>query len=143
MAHISLLIVIQYSSRKTWVPVRLTILGGGPLYWLAVVRTFQFLGDQFQGEYLLIYIDVRPADVHRHLWIQLLTSEAVAHDRIQVLSGVPAIPTWLLPPSVGAATLVVVIAPPPAPAQVHVHVHIRLLLGLALSLRVPLPLAAA
>ena len=136
MEQISLIVILQdiFTSVTS---LRLTISGGGPLYWLAVVRAFQFLGDQFEGEYLLIYLDVRSADVHRHLWIQLLTREAVAHDRIQVLAGVSAIPTLLLHSSVtAAAALVVVIASPPDTFQ--------LLLGLALSLRVPpLPSTAA
>ena len=101
---------------------------------MAVVGTFQFLGYQFKGEYLLIYIDVRPVDVHGHLWIQLLTSEAVANDRMRVLAGVSAIPTLLLHPSVAAAFVVVIASPLGT---------VLLIPELALPFRVPLPSAAA
>ena len=52
----------------------------GPLDGVAVVGSVQFVGDQLEGENLLVDLDVRSGDVNLHLWIALLGCQPVANN---------------------------------------------------------------
>ena len=60
---------------------------------IAVVSVLQLLGHELESEDLLVYVNVRPCDVHGHLGVPLLTGQTVADDAGAVTALVDAVPT--------------------------------------------------
>ena len=51
-----------------------------PVDGVAVVGALQFVGDQLEGEDLLVDLDVGAGDVHLHLGVALLGCQAIANN---------------------------------------------------------------
>ena len=60
--------------------MKLTWLVVGPLDSVPVVGGVQLVGGELESEDLLVDLHVRPRDVHLHLGVALLGSQAVAHN---------------------------------------------------------------